>query len=462
MKKVFLILTVTVLGLFLAGCSDLQTSIEQPGSLSIHKEGISKQDSPDFHGKVIRNAGWNMDACHSCHAKDYSGGTAKKSCLTCHSQTSGPEACNTCHGNFAYVNRPAPPRDLSNNTLKTFPGVGAHTAHLYENISGATVACNQCHIVPSTLKSPGHIGADGKAEIVWGDLAKLRGDGVNPNLLPVYDSTAYTCSNTYCHGYFKNGNLTNAVKWTEKADCGTCHGNATTKNPLPGGTHPQASSCQSCHSKTVQMVNGVLTVKKEFHINGINEINEVSCNSCHGNPNDPNKISPPLDLKGNTASTFPGVGAHIAHLYNNESGKVVACNQCHAVPSSIISTGHLDGDNKAELTWGDLAKLRVTGVDPNIQPVYDFTTNTCQNTYCHGYFKNGNLTNSVKWTDEAECGTCHGNTATGSPLPGGSHIQGPYFEQNCQVCHTKTVENVNGVISFKDKNLHINGVIDMN
>ncbi|MHC1736596.1 MAG: CxxxxCH/CxxCH domain-containing protein [Ignavibacteriaceae bacterium] len=273
MKKVFLILSVTILGFYLTGCSDLQTEITQPSTLLYHKEGINKSGSPDFHGKVIRMAGWQTESCQSCHGNHYDGGTVEKSCVSCHTNPAGPEACNTCHGVFTEPIRTAPPRDLSNNFQSTASGVGAHAAHLYENMSGLKLECNECHTIPATLKSAGHIDADGKAEIVWGDLAKLRLDGVDSTVMPVYDFAANTCANTYCHGYFEYGNLTNVVKWTDKAECGTCHGDPATGNPIPNDgkhTKPYWEECQTCH-KSGQKVNGVFSIKeseKNYHVNG--------------------------------------------------------------------------------------------------------------------------------------------------------------------------------------------------
>ncbi|MDI6779769.1 MAG: CxxxxCH/CxxCH domain-containing protein [Bacteroidota bacterium] len=42
---------------------------------------------------------------------------------------------------------------------------------------------------------------------------------------PSYSNSLLTCSNTYCHGYFKNGNTTNSPAWaggSDAAKCGTC------------------------------------------------------------------------------------------------------------------------------------------------------------------------------------------------------------------------------------------------
>ncbi len=76
-----------------------------------------------------------------------------------------------------------------------------------------------------------------------------------------------------------------------------------------------------------------------------------------------------------------------------------------------------------------LSKTPSDGITPN--PVWNRTTATCSGVYCHGDFKNGNyrLLNPPPvpvWTNPSSvhCGTCHGDPATGDPIPGGSHFQG--------------------------------------
>lgn len=274
MKKGLLIITAVLIGFIIASCSKLESNIEPASTVNIHKEGINDAASNEFHGKIIKENNYNMEQCRQCHGGTFSGGYVEKSCLGCHSFPGGPEACNTCHGIFANPMRIAPPSDLSNNFESTFAGVGAHVSHLYENSSGKKVECYECHTVPKKLSDGGHIDPDMKAEIVWGDLAKLRVSGVDPAILPEYNFSTATCRNVYCHGFFKNGNLTNAVSWTGKAECGSCHGDPVTKNPLPGGTHPANVNCQNCHSKVVQGSGSALTFKNiDLHINGTIDFN---------------------------------------------------------------------------------------------------------------------------------------------------------------------------------------------
>ena len=125
--KYILYLPVLIIGFYLTGCSDLETDINQPPQVSLHKEGILAPSNENFHGNLISNNKWNMDLCKDCHGVKYDGGLVKVSCLTCHNQPAGPENCTTCHGSNV---SPAPPNDLNGNVSTTDRGVGAHQVHL--------------------------------------------------------------------------------------------------------------------------------------------------------------------------------------------------------------------------------------------------------------------------------------------------------------------------------------------
>ena len=110
-----------------------------------------------FHGIFIANADWSMASCRNCHGSDYQGGTAKVSCSGCHSESGGPEACNTCHGSRKNA---APPEDLQGNLEKNAMGVGAHQLHM-----DAFNSCELCHIVPGQLNDAGHLDQTANAEV---------------------------------------------------------------------------------------------------------------------------------------------------------------------------------------------------------------------------------------------------------------------------------------------------------
>ena len=119
---------------------------------------------------------------------------------------------------------------------------------------------------------PQHIDSTPGAEIVWGGLTTLR---TNVPGTPYYTSSLPTvtprpsydgdrCSNTYCHGTFKNGNQANAPRWTDTSTssgaCGTCHGLP------PVGVHPADNQCANCHSDVVDANLRFIDPRK--HANG--------------------------------------------------------------------------------------------------------------------------------------------------------------------------------------------------
>lgn len=292
MKKIMLILLIfSIASLMLFSCSDPQDDLAMAPKIGIHSAGFGKPGAPDFHSKYFMQNEWNLKFCIQCHAADYSGGTAGVGCNTCHSQTNGPEACNTCHGDFADADNIAPPRDVNGNIETTAKGVGAHQSHTLQNMRSPAVSCYECHPsqVPAGEKYVfGHVGSL-PAEISFGEFANKSGDAV-------YDFSALTCSNTYCHGKFEflkseasfplgyaaevmTGNnynpIWNKVDGTE-ARCGTCHGqwdssgNLITAAPS-GHIYSDLERCGSCHySQTAYDIydKDGNVVNKLKHVNG--------------------------------------------------------------------------------------------------------------------------------------------------------------------------------------------------
>lgn len=267
----FLILSVMVY----QGCSKLDNTVTQAPDIDTHPDGWANPSSVNFHGKyIVDNKQWNLNQCKSCHANDYSGGTANSSCLGCHTASGGPENCRLCHGNSDHSN---PPKSLTGDTLITSLGVGVHVTHVNSPKFSAALHCTDCHSF-SGFSDPNHIGSspDGIAEINFGTLANdtLIG-GTHPN--PTWDRNTATCSNVYCHGSFKEGNSAAGI-WTDPNSvvCGSCHGDPVTGNPTPRTngvfTPPHFSfmtknTCYVCHG-TVINSQGVM-IDKSKHINGV-------------------------------------------------------------------------------------------------------------------------------------------------------------------------------------------------
>ncbi|MEX1277188.1 MAG: CxxxxCH/CxxCH domain-containing protein [Bacteroidota bacterium] len=282
------ILAALVLVIGLSGCSELNSDLPVPstGKLQVHPDGWTTPASANFHGNDIRNQGWDMKSCQTCHGSRYDGGIAQNSCRTCHTAQGGPESCSTCHG----TTNPAPPRDLSGNTARTARGVGAHQLHVAGGPFSSNISCGECHQVPGAVYVPGHLDTPGPAEVMMTNLARTVTNEpgtidydsqlplFQPN--PTFDQNTLQCSNTYCHGNFKNGNPETALSWTDvsgtAAACGTCHGDVTkttlAERALPktlalGGTHPNTTNCVNCHG---EVVNASLQfVDKALHANGV-------------------------------------------------------------------------------------------------------------------------------------------------------------------------------------------------
>jgi predicted CxxxxCH...CXXCH cytochrome family protein len=193
-----------------------------------------------------------------------------------------PYDCTACHGG---VNA-APPKALNGDTIILSPGVGGHQSHLLASHSiGAAVSCNECHVVPAVYDAPGHLDTIPGAEVVFqGVVSTARFSHIaGADTAARYSNVTLHCANTYCHGYFPNGNRESPT-WTDESGqyraCGSCHGDpskanigerALPKTSLNGGTHlsQQDNSnilqCYRCHPSAID-ANYKLDLSK--HING--------------------------------------------------------------------------------------------------------------------------------------------------------------------------------------------------
>ncbi|HET9752656.1 MAG TPA: CxxxxCH/CxxCH domain-containing protein, partial [Myxococcales bacterium] len=291
--------------------------------------------------------------------------------------------------------------------------------HLQAGKLRGSIACSECHVVPTDLS---HI--DGSAAVAFGELARSGG------ARPVWDRASASCSASYCHGATLPGGTNTAPKWTQvdgtQAACGSCHG------VPPPAPHPQTPNCSSCHPGTVN-ADGSINTGGGLHINGVVDVTGGSCTSCHGSGSNP---APPLGTRGETATTDRAVGAHQSHLQAGPFAGALPCTECHTVPAT---TSHANG--KVDLVFGPLATS--FGAAPQ------FNGTSCTGSYCHGNFNGGNTGNAPQWTKvdgtQAACGTCHG-------LPPSNHSS---TSTNCGSCHDGyTSSSVNPA-------LHVNGKIDV-
>ena len=335
--------------------------------------------------------------------------------------------CTACHGDARRGGAPllqaAPPYDLSRARQSGYPGVGAHSIHLQASETHGAVACDECHVVPERVDSPGHADDGAPAEIVFGSLASHGG------LEPTYDFIARRCDNSYCHGGAQ-------AVWTEPRDstgaCGSCHGLP------PPAPHPQSELCASCHGSVIDEARHIRA--PELHVNGTVELVATSCTQCHGSGDEP---APPRDSEGHGSIAAIGVGAHAAHLDGGAWSRPLACSECHEVPEQVDDFAHADG------VPAEVALLGVAQTGARA-PDWDRAEATCVDSWCHG--PGSSLTNQApRWNEPIElgCASCHE-----SP-PAAPHPQ----LADCSHCHGQVVAEDD--LSMLDRNRHVDGVVDV-
>jgi len=377
-----------------------------------------------------------LDDCSLCHANTVSAdGTiniAGKMHVNGTVDMTG-NACSVCHG--SEINA-APPVSVNGISDTSYTEVGAHQTHVNTGSIRKALGCDECHIQPTSVDSPGHTDSLLPAEITWGTLSKTGG------LSPSWNRETNTCSNVYCHGTSLNSGLYVTPVWTtvdgSQIGCDGCHGYPPREN------HTTETDCHLCHSDTVN-ADETINVDGGYHINGTVDASGTACNSCHG---DAISNAPPVDTSGNSVTTARGVGAHRQHLGTSDWHREIVCSDCHVVPSNVQDTGHTDSALPAELTWSSLAKA------DSASPTFSTTTFKCSNVYCHGSTLWGTGSNRVPtWTSvgtgQAECGTCH-------TLPPGP----PHEDDNeCNECHCRVMESPTSINSL-NAHLHINGQVN--
>lgn len=372
----------------LSGCTQARDIPEVFGQ---HPAGWTDAKSPDFHGGWLRSHGDDLASCAACHGADYQGGAVEASCTTkgCHISPGGPAFCGTCHGGAG----------------GPLPSSGAHAMH--------ALFCNDCHDVPTTVQSPGHI--NGVVEVHFSGFALAGG------AKPTWDAASKTCSGVYCH-------IKQSPTWQKpsgEVPCATCH-------ESPPDTHqrwsrvatPAPLACATCHP--VPPMASHLDAKLQLTPN-------LACDTCHGHG--PSGAPAPA-LDGSVSATSRGVGAHARHLDEtlaDRMGHVVACAACHPVPASVTAPGHLDTSAPADVV------LPQSGT-------YDAVTQSCV-VGCHW-----NKSPGPVWTDASgaarACDACHGFPPVllrnGTP-----HTVAPPALSACLACHPFTpATHVDGTVNL--------------
>lgn len=213
----------------------------------------------ECHGLPPQAPHPQVQDCGLCHADVYSSAEAAIVARERHVDgsvdVSVPASCRGCHasgGGDAGAQAPSPA-----------PALGAHAAHLAPRGPARPVPCEECHVVPSAVFSPGHLDSPLPAEVLFSGVARAF------EAEPVFQAGA--CAQTYCHGdQFIGGRPSGGVNtqpsWVSPRDaesltCQSCHGLP------PPAPHPQpAADCASCHQNVDA---GRLFIAPETHIDGV-------------------------------------------------------------------------------------------------------------------------------------------------------------------------------------------------
>lgn len=213
------------------------------------------------HGAPPSNHAAGNLQCELCHGASYADGGVD---FTLHLNGTvdvrgGGVRCDSCHAG------PDSPAFFDLEGRGTDAGVqtvGAHDAHLHASNLRGPLTCNECHLVPAMVFSPGHIDTARPAEVFPDGGSGLAWSF---GAMPVYDASNATCT-TYCHGAGNFGHpdtapgLLRTPSWTggpTQAACGTCHGLPPLDGTV-GHTAAMSLACDTCHGGTVGADGGIL------------------------------------------------------------------------------------------------------------------------------------------------------------------------------------------------------------
>jgi predicted CxxxxCH...CXXCH cytochrome family protein len=226
--------------------------------------------------------------CHGDNKPAWRGGTGEAACGSCHAVPPADHhsaRCADCHARVAddqarivddslHVDGKISVGDDSGTCQACHRDgdlSGAHAGHLQarHQLRGP-LGCGDCHLVPATVTSAGHIDQPFVQVFPLGWSGIAGRDGA----MPGWDAATLTCRSTYCHG---NGtslgadgapNLLRAPGWSGgdgAAVCGACHGvppvDAAHVGPLGLG------DCARCHTTTMNAQGGLIA--GGTHLDGV-------------------------------------------------------------------------------------------------------------------------------------------------------------------------------------------------
>jgi len=299
--------------------------------------------------------------CRLCHGQTLDGFGNAVSCSSCHDSYT-PDwrtDCLFCHGGSDNSSG-APPLDLHGETDPARMTVGAHTEH-GEGAGHLDYSCDECHLTPTDVLSPGHMFDDsaGQAEVSFGA-------GISPS--GGYAGGA--CSAVYCHG---DGLVPGASpSFDDGADlgCVACHPATSSSDwSSMSGRHSthlgRGEVCAECHAAVVD--NGDQVIAAVLHVDGVAQVQvptgafdvatDDCTTSCHSTTDPRNWITGgyhpagwdqelnhgPAALNANEDCT----SCHGVDLTGGTSG--IDCDSCHITVDPDWRTNcvfcHGDGDN---------------------------------------------------------------------------------------------------------------------
>lgn len=495
-----------------SSASPVHSSLTWTGTMAADCTGCHRNDSASTklissgsHSRHVGSQGYSCDKCHSATVASgatrtiggtgnytahvnkmvdvrfeglnsggtYSGltgtisrtpGASASTCGTtaCHGTTtplwnatfaSNIDTCVKCHGDPTAASpapeyKKAPYNDTAMQTALTDTQVGAHQVHLTTTAYSNPIACVECHKVPATVGTLGHIDSMLPAELtfLYSSLANTY-HSVSAST-PTYSYAGATCSTTYCHDgqFFEKGTAySNGTgtrpRWNDanyissdtvptQADCQKCHGWP------PADAHPDGTGCTGCHSHVQGPNNLSFTAGgKALHIDGlVQRSGGDDCISCHSSliglhtlHTDRAGFLAGKLLSANDYGRYTAGGGGPWWYSITFSGGVpkFSCGYCH--PQSVAthqgSGVNLNFDPSDGGAAGTIkAKYKanpVLGVDYTQDPTPGVST-TCSSVYCHsnGLASAPTYSNSTDWYGPGytgdRCSACHGNSPTGS------------------------------------------------
>lgn len=371
--------------------------------------------------------------------------------------------CEKCHGSAETAKVSGEFKDTAGATVSEY--VGTHVAHLAgTNKITDPITCNQCHTVPTSINSFGHM-TSLPARLVWGRQATYSSHnraGTNAPMTPSY--TLKTCNNTYCHAGVKEAGVNKGLgpnpTWGQQGyisnyGCQACH------SYPPGGTHTVSTNCSACHGHVDPSNFGFSDLSK--HINGKIDVTVDACLDCHSTYNscaagDPKCINKKLVgahnmhtdvemfLAGKTLSQDDYIDSSWIYGIRYKNGfPKFACGFCHPMNIATHRNGLVELDLDPSHSLQGTVKNKNLAGGPWITTYVQETSVVCNNVYCHS---NGYIDDVSKkydfhatpdwyyadthsgvspWNSLDRCAQCHGNspnttstTILGSQLMKGS------------------------------------------